>query len=69
MELDLIRLCAGDFAACGRRASFWMPRKKPKRHQGEAQDERFALIFAPPLDPITGDAYLLNFAEFPARKI
>ena len=31
-----------------RRVSFWMPRKKPKRHQGAAQDERFALIFAHP---------------------
>ena len=31
-----------------RRVSFWMPRKKPKRHQGAAQDERFALIFALP---------------------
>ena len=31
-----------------RRVSFWMPRKKPKRHQGAAQDERFALIFAAP---------------------
>ena len=30
------------------RVSFWMPRKKPKRHQGAAQDERFALIFAAP---------------------
>ena len=25
-----------------------LPRKKPKRHQGAAQDERFALIFAAP---------------------
>ena len=25
-----------------------MPRKKPKKHQGAAQDERFALIFAAP---------------------
>ena len=31
-----------------RRVSFWMPRKKPKRHQGAAQDERFALRFAAP---------------------
>ena len=30
------------------RVSFWVPRKKPKRHQGAAQDERFALIFAAP---------------------
>ena len=37
-----------------RRASFWMPRKKPKRHQGEAQDERFALIFAAPGPHFTG---------------
>ena len=44
----------GDFAACGRRVSFWMPRKKPKRHQGAAQDERFALIFAAPGPHFTG---------------
>ena len=31
-----------------RRVSFWMPRKKPKKHQGAAQDERSALIFAAP---------------------
>ena len=46
-----------------RRVSFWMPRKKPmaqatfswpfgpihlENHQGAAQDERFALIFAAP---------------------
>ena len=38
--------------------------------RGTAQDERFALIFAlPPAPPITGDAYLLDFAELPARKI
>ena len=59
----------GDFAACGRRVSFWMPRKKPmaqatfswpfgpihlERHQGAAQDERFALIFAAPGPHFTG---------------
>ena len=44
----------GDFAVCGRRVSFWMPRKKPKRHQGAAQDERFALIFAAPGPHFTG---------------
>ena len=38
----------GDSAVCGRRVSFWMSRKKPKRHQGAAQDERSALIFAAP---------------------
>ncbi len=37
--------------------------------RGTAQDERFALIFALPPAPITGDAYLLDFAELPARKI
>ena len=26
--------CGESFAVCGRRASFWMPRKKPKKHQG-----------------------------------
>ena len=31
-----------------------MPRKKPKRHQGAAQDERFALIFAAPGPHFTG---------------
>ena len=31
-----------------RRVSFWMPRKKPKRHQGAGSDERSALIFARP---------------------
>ena len=36
------------------RVSFWMPRKKPKRHQGAAQDERFALIFAAPGPHFTG---------------
>ena len=59
----------GDFAACGRRVSFWIPRKKPmaqatfswpfgpihlERHQGAAQDERFALIFAAPGPHFTG---------------
>ena len=59
----------GDFAACGRRVSFWMPRKKPmaqatfswpfgpihlERHQGAAQDERFALIFTAPGPHFTG---------------
>ena len=39
---------------CGRRASFWMPRKKPKRHQGVGSDGRFAPIFACPLDPHYG---------------
>ena len=48
------RFFQGDFAACGRRVSFWMPRKKPKRHQGAAQDERFALIFAAPGPHFTG---------------
>ena len=53
----------GDSAVCGRRVSFWMSRKKPmaqatfswpfgpihlERHQGAAQDERSALIFAAP---------------------
>ena len=28
-----------------------MPRKKPKRRQGAGSDERFALLFARPLDP------------------
>ena len=31
-----------------RRVSFWMPRKKPKRHQGAGSDERSALIFVRP---------------------
>ena len=39
---------------CERRASFWMPRKKPKRHQGVGSDGRFAPIFARPLDPHYG---------------
>ena len=51
---NTIKSDAGDFAACGRRVSFWMPRKKPKRHQGAAQDERFALIFAAPGPHFTG---------------
>ena len=38
---------AGEFRPAGR-VSFWTPRKKPKRRQGAAQDERFALIFAAP---------------------
>ena len=52
--IERFRLSQGDFAACGRRVSFWMPRKKPKRHQGAAQDERFALIFAAPGPHFTG---------------
>ena len=35
----------GDFAACGRRVSFWMPRKKPKRHQGAAQVVRRGALY------------------------
>ena len=45
--------------ACGRsrrRASFWMPRKKPKRHRGEPQVELrpFGLVLhaVSPLDPL-----------------
>ena len=52
--IERFRSSQGDFAACGRRVSFWMPRKKPKRHQGAAQDERFALIFAAPGPHFTG---------------
>ena len=37
--IERFRLSQGDSAVCGRRVSFWMPRKKPKRHQGAAQDE------------------------------
>ena len=54
-----------------RRVSFWMPRKKPmaqatfswpfgpihlEKHQGAAQDERSALIFAAPGPHFTGAA-------------
>ena len=45
----------GDFAACGRRASFWMPRKKPKRHQGAGSDGHCVPIFARPLAPLYGE--------------
>ena len=38
-----------------------MPRKKPKRHQGAAQDERFALIFAAPGPHLRG--YPLGWAK------
>ena len=52
--IERFRSSQGDSAVCGRRVSFWMPRKKPKRHQGAAQDERFALIFAAPGPHFTG---------------
>ena len=42
---DTIKSDAGDFAACGRRVSFWMPRKKPKRHQGAAQVVRRGTLY------------------------
>ena len=42
---DTIKSDAGDFAACGRRVSFWMPRKKPKRHQGAAQVVRRGALY------------------------
>ena len=42
---DTIKSDAEDFAACGRRVSFWMPRKKPKRHQGAAQVVRRGALY------------------------
>ena len=42
---NTIKSDAGDFAACGRRVSFWMPRKKPKRHQGAAQVVRRGTLY------------------------
>ena len=55
----------GEFGACApgggisplrRRASFWMPRKKPKRHRGEPQVELrplgLVLHAVSPLDPL-----------------
>ena len=75
---------AGEFRPAGR-VSFWTPRKKPKRRQGAAQDERFALIFAHPTPsgpsghlPLTGGVgpgpHLRGLPlgvgkTFPARKI
>ena len=41
----------GSFAACGRRASFWVPRKKPKRHQGADSDGRLCAHIPPPPGP------------------
>ena len=46
----------GEFRRLRRRASFWMPRKKPKRHRGEPQVELrpFGLVLhaVSPLDPL-----------------
>ena len=39
----------GSFGTCpGRRVSFWVPRKKPKRHQGDAQNGRTRPYSRPP---------------------
>ena len=47
---------AGVFRRLRRRASFWMPRKKPKRHRGEPQVELrplgLVLHAVSPLDPL-----------------
>ena len=47
---------SGVFRRLRRRASFWMPRKKPKRHRGEPQVELrpFGLVLhaVSPLDPL-----------------
>ena len=75
---------AGEFRPAGR-VSFWTLRKKPKRRQGAAQDERSALIFAHPTPsgpsghlPLTGGVGpgpilrrlpLEVGRTFPARKI
>ena len=44
-------MARGSFAACGRRVSFWMPRKKPKRPLGAVQMDPSCPYSRPPLDP------------------
>ena len=54
---DQVVVRRGDFAACGRRVTFPAMGKSPKDRRGTAQNERFALIFALPPDPLfTGAA-------------
>ncbi len=43
--------------------------KEPKDAGGRRRGELRSPMTAFPQTPITGDAYLLDFAEFPARKI
>ena len=43
--------------------------KEPKDAGGRRRGELRSPMTAYPQTPITGDAYLLDFAEFPARKI
>ena len=47
----LYNISAGNFAACGRRVSFWMPRKKPKRHQGVGSGWALRAHIRPPPGP------------------
>ena len=49
VAVETIRAALADY-----KKEKWVPRKKPKRHQGAAQDERFALIFAAPGPHFTG---------------
>ena len=80
--MERFRSSQGDFAACGRREGFALRGEflsqrweRNQRIAGDAADG-LRLRFAPPRsigplspDPITGDAYLLDFAALPARKI
>ena len=55
--IERFRFSQGGFAACGRRVTFPAMGKSPKDRRGTAQNERFALIFALPPDPLfTGAA-------------
>ena len=75
------KVCAHDlarrygFRPAGR-VTFWTARKSPKNRRGTRPVD-YGSANAPPRSigpltpgpPITGDAYLLDFAELPARKI